>query len=49
MIRLTLMALIKSTGRRPIINAIAYMADDGQKFMKDLAEKNKGSFREVNP
>lgn len=41
--------LVKSTGRRPIINAIAYMADDGQKFMKDLAEKNKGSFREVNP
>lgn len=39
------MAMPKKTS----INAVAYLADSGQKFMRDLAEKNAGTFREVNP
>ena len=31
------------------VNSIAYLADSGQRFMKALAEKNGGLFREVNP
>lgn len=31
------------------VNTIAYLADSGQKFMRALAEKNSGLFREVNP
>jgi len=31
------------------VNAVAFLADSGQKFMKSLAEKNQGVFREVNP
>ena len=31
------------------VNAVAFLADSGQKFMRDLAEKNQGVFREVNP
>lgn len=31
------------------VNAVAFLADSGQKFMKALAEKNQGVFREVNP
>ena len=34
--------------RRVMINAVAYMADSGSKFMQELAEKNGGTFREVN-
>jgi len=34
--------------RRVTINAIAYKADSGLNFMKELAEKNGGTFREVN-
>jgi hypothetical protein len=31
------------------INSVAYLADNGQKFMADLAKQNSGSFREINP
>lgn len=31
------------------INAVAYLADGGQKFMGDLAKQNGGTFREINP
>jgi hypothetical protein len=31
------------------VHSIAYLADGGQKFMRELAERNGGSFREVNP
>lgn len=31
------------------INSVAYLADSGQNFMKELATQNKGSFREINP
>ena len=34
--------------RRVTINVVAYKADSGFKFMKELAEKNGGTFREVN-
>jgi hypothetical protein len=30
-----------------IVNVVAYLADSGQRFMRDLAEKNAGSFREI--
>jgi hypothetical protein len=30
-----------------IVNVVAYLADNGQRFMRDLAEKNAGSFREI--
>jgi hypothetical protein len=39
----------KNTTKKTSINAVAYLADSGQKFMRDLAEKNGGTFREVNP
>ncbi|MDB6172270.1 MAG: hypothetical protein JWL59_1581 [Chthoniobacteraceae bacterium] len=35
--------------RPAIINAIAFLADGGQKFMKDLASQNLGGFREIKP
>lgn len=35
--------------RRATVHTIAYLADSGQKFMRELAEKNGGNFREVNP
>lgn len=35
--------------KKTSINAVAYLADSGQKFMRELAEKNGGTFREVNP
>jgi hypothetical protein len=35
--------------KKATINAVAYLADSGQKFMRELAEKNGGTFREVNP
>jgi hypothetical protein len=31
------------------IHAVAFMADGGQRFMKELAGQNNGTFREVNP
>jgi len=31
------------------VNAVAFLAEGGQKFMKSLAEKNQGVFRKVNP
>jgi hypothetical protein len=39
----------KELARPAPIHSVAYMADSGQKFMKDLAEKNGGMYREVNP
>jgi hypothetical protein len=39
----------KNADRKTSINAVAYLADSGQKFMRELAEKNGGTFREVNP
>jgi von Willebrand factor type A domain len=35
--------------KKTAINAVAYLADSGQKFMRELAEKNGGTFREVSP
>ncbi len=35
---------------RPIvINVIAYLANNGQEFMKTIAEQNQGSFKEIKP
>jgi hypothetical protein len=39
----------KTLRRTAPIHSVAYLADSGQKFMKSLAEKNAGTFREVNP
>ena len=39
----------KGLSKPVAINAVAYLADSGQKFMGDLAKKNSGNFREVNP
>ena len=39
----------KNLSKPATINAVAFLADSGQKFMKELAEKNQGVFREVNP
>jgi len=32
-----------------VINVVAYLADSGQKFMQDLANRNQGSFKEIKP
>ncbi len=32
-----------------IINAVAYLADSGLAFMKELAKQTRGEYREVNP
>jgi hypothetical protein len=37
----------KPIGGRTTINSIAYMADGGQRFMQELASRNKGTFKEV--
>lgn len=39
----------KGRPKPAVINAVAYLADSGQKFMEDLAAKTAGSFREINP
>lgn len=39
----------QGSGKKTAINSVAYLADSGQKFMRELAEKNGGTFREVNP
>lgn len=39
----------KNLPKRAAIHSIAYLADSGQRFMRDLAEQNNGNFREVNP
>jgi len=39
----------KGRSKPVVINAVAYLADSGQKFMKDLATNSVGSFREINP
>jgi hypothetical protein len=39
----------KNVPKPVVINVVAYCADSGQKFMKDLAQQNQGAFREVNP
>jgi hypothetical protein len=33
--------------RRTVIHCVAYLASGGQRFMRDLAAKNDGEFREV--
>ena len=33
--------------RRTVIHCVAYLASGGQRFMRDLAAKNEGEFREV--
>lgn len=38
----------KNLSRAATVHAIAFKADSGQRFMRALAEKNKGTFREVN-
>jgi hypothetical protein len=45
----TVEAAQKTLPRPAPIHSVAYLADDGQRFMKELAEKNSGTFREVNP
>ena len=39
----------KELPRPAVINVVAYLADSGQQFMKDLAEQNQGSFKEIKP
>lgn len=39
----------KAMNKPAIINTFAYLADGGQRFMRELAEKNGGKFREINP
>jgi hypothetical protein len=39
----------KNLPRPAAIHCIAFLADSCQRFMKNLAEKNNGLFREVNP
>jgi hypothetical protein len=39
----------KELPRPAIVNVIAYLADSGQKFMRDLAEQNQGTFKEIKP
>jgi hypothetical protein len=39
----------QGTGKKTAVNSVAYLADSGQQFMRALAEKNGGTFREVNP
>jgi hypothetical protein len=39
----------KELPRPAVINVIAYLADNGQKFMRDLAEQNQGTFKEIKP
>lgn len=47
---LAAVAEAQKTLRRPApIHSVAYLAGSGQRFMKDLAEQNGGTFREVNP
>lgn len=38
----------KTLSRPIVINVVAYRANGGEKFMRELAEKNSGTFREVN-
>ena len=37
----------KNLSRAAAVHAIAFMADGGEQFMKDLASRNSGTFREV--
>lgn len=39
----------KNLPKPAAIHSIAYLADSGQRFMRELAEANGGLFREVNP
>lgn len=39
----------KKLSKPATIHAISYMADGGQQFMKDLAERNKGTYRSIEP
>ncbi len=42
-------ALQKQLPRPAVINAVAFYADGGFDFMKQLAAKNQGSFKEIKP
>lgn len=42
-------ALQKQLPRPTVINTVAFFADGGFQFMKDLAAKNQGSFKEIKP
>jgi hypothetical protein len=46
---LQLVSGAQQTQKKATINAIAYLADGGQRFMKSLAERNNGTYQEVNP
>lgn len=39
----------KQLPKPAIINVVAYLPDNGLKFMEDLAKQNQGSFREIIP
>ncbi len=39
----------KQLPKPAIINVVAYLPDNGLKFMEDLAKQNQGSFREIVP
>ena len=41
--------LQKQLPRPAVINTVAFYADGGFQFMKDLAAKNQGSFKEIKP
>jgi hypothetical protein len=38
-----------ASGKFCVINSIAFMADNGQRFMEELAKQNRGTYKEVNP
>jgi ABC-type arginine transport system ATPase subunit len=40
-------ALQKELPRPTVVNVVAYLADGGQPFMRDLAKQNQGTFREI--
>jgi hypothetical protein len=42
-------ALQKQLPRPTVINTVAFLADSGFQFMKDLAAKNQGTFKEIKP
>jgi ABC-type arginine transport system ATPase subunit len=41
------MAAQKERAKPSVVNVVAYVADGGQSFMRDLATQNQGAFREI--
>ena len=37
----------KERAKPAVVNVVAYVADGGQSFMRDLATRNQGAFREI--